>query len=62
MVNNETQECVILADEDEFWWNGIAYYNKNDSSILVNNSAENVKGCERSFLRHDERVEHRDKA
>lgn len=34
---NETQECVILADEDDFWWNGIAYYNKNDSSILVNN-------------------------
>lgn len=34
---NETQDCVILADEDDFWWNGIAYYNKNDSSIIVNN-------------------------
>lgn len=34
---NETQECVILADEDDFWWNGIVYYNKNDSSVLVNN-------------------------
>lgn len=33
---NKTQDSVILVDEDDFWWNGIAYYNKNDSSIIVN--------------------------
>lgn len=34
---NRTEPSVILADEDDFWWNGILYYNKSDSSFLVPN-------------------------
>lgn len=33
---NRTESSVILSDEDDFWWNGMFYYNKSDSSVLVN--------------------------
>ena len=33
---NRTETPVILSDEDDFWWNGVLYYNKSDSSLLVN--------------------------
>lgn len=34
---NQTQPSEILVDEDDFWPYGAFYYNKNDSSNIVNN-------------------------
>lgn len=34
---NQTQPSEILVDEDDFWPYGVFYYNKNDSSNMVNN-------------------------